>query len=85
MTQINVGAIISFHEITAMTGFDDQARMFRVACSGEQARALADELEQLGWVVKQIVRTDAMDLASAGEYIRQGLGKVKTPGGEKAN
>lgn len=79
MAQINVGNIISFHEITFMSGFDDQARIFRVAASGEQARDLADQLEGLGWIVKSIVRTDAMDMRSAVEFVT-GVGENKIPG-----
>lgn len=79
MTQINVGNIISFHELTFMSGFDDQARIFRVAANGEQARDLADQLEQLGWIVKSIIRTDAMDMGSAVGFVR-GIGENKIPG-----
>lgn len=79
MSQLNVGTIVWFHEITYMNGFDDKAMLFRIACTGAQARDLADELERSGWLIKSIVMTSAMDLESAIGHVAR-IGENKTPG-----
>lgn len=70
MSSINVGKVISFYEIAIVSGLDDTVRTMRVVCDGTSARELANEIEANGWMVKGLIRTDGMDLASALEYIR---------------
>jgi len=69
MPSLNIDKNISFHELTYGSGRDDSLQMFRVCCTGEQARDLADELEQKGWMVKSIVMTPAMSLDTGIAYV----------------
>lgn len=77
---LNIGQIVTFHEITYISGRDSTEQMFRICCTGEQARSLADELEQSGWLIKSIAMTASMDLRSAIEHVAR-VGENKLASG----
>jgi hypothetical protein len=48
-------------QLTSFTGKDSPAS-WRVVCTSQQARNIAEQIEKIGWIVLQITRIPAMSL-----------------------